>query len=255
MAVKPAANLPPKGITAVRTENKMSLSEKTLKPNTINSNHLQPDTRILVMTAVPAERDAVLRGLGNDARFDVRVAGVGPVMAAVNTTKLLSAAEYGLVVSAGIGGGFPGKAEMGSLVVANEIVAADLGAETPEGFCSLDQLGFGSTRIPVDAHLAKHVAEALLAARLSVHTGPVLTVSTVTGTAESTAELAARIPGAAAEAMEGYGVALAAQDCGVPVLEIRAVSNLVGPRDRAGWRIKEALDVLEIAGSVLTEVL
>lgn len=221
----------------------------------LNSNLLYSGKRILVMTAVPAERDAVLRGLGNDARFDVRVAGVGPVMAAVNTTKLLTTAEYGLVVSAGIGGGFPGKAEMGSMVVANEIIAADLGAETPEGFCSLDELGYGFTRIPLDANLVKALAEALLAAGLPAHTGPVLTVSTVTGTAASTAELVARVSGAAAEAMEGYGVALAAQHCGVPVLEIRAISNLVGPRDRAGWRIKEALEALETASSVLTEVL
>ncbi|MGC7879870.1 futalosine hydrolase, partial [Desulforudis sp. 1190] len=35
--------------------------------------------RILVMTAVSAEREAVLRGLRGDSRFDVLVAGVGPV--------------------------------------------------------------------------------------------------------------------------------------------------------------------------------
>jgi futalosine hydrolase len=29
----------------------------------------------------------------------------------------------------------------------------------------------------------------------------------------------------------------------------------VGPRDRAAWRIKEALDVLEAASRVLSEVL
>lgn len=208
--------------------------------------------RILVVTAVAAEREAVLRG---DGRFDVLVAGVGPVAAAANTAKVLATARYDLVVSAGIGGGFLGRAEVGSLVVADEIVAADLGVETLEGFSSLDELGFGSTRIPVDAGLVEAVTGALAAAGLTVRTGPVLTVATATGTAESAAELATRVPGAAAEAMEGYGVAFAAHERGVPVLEIRAVSNLVGPRDRAAWRIKEALDVLEAASSVLVEVL
>ncbi|MDI6710802.1 MAG: futalosine hydrolase [Bacillota bacterium] len=211
--------------------------------------------RILVVTAVAAEREAVLRGLHGDRMFDVLVAGVGPVAAAANTAKVLATAGYGLVVSAGIGGGFAGRAEVGSLVVADEIVAADLGVETPEGFISLDELGFGSTRLPVDAGLVKAVTGALAAAGLTVRTGPVLTVATGTGTAESAAELAARVPGAAAEAMEGYGVAFAAHECGVPVLEIRAISNLVGPRDRNAWRIKEALDVLQAAGSVLSEVL
>ena len=216
---------------------------------------MHSNKHVLVMTAVSAERDAVLRGLKGDTRFVVLTAGVGSVIAAINTVKALASAEYDLVICAGIGGGFSGKAEVGSLVVATEIIAADLGAETSEGFCSLDELGFGFTRVQIEANLVNRFTQALREARLSVSTGPVLTVSTVTGTAASSAELAARIPGAAAEAMEGYGVGLAAHDRGLPVLEIRAISNMVGPRDRSAWRIKEALDVLEAASAVLTEVL
>jgi futalosine hydrolase len=211
--------------------------------------------RVLVMTSVAAERDAVVRGLRGSSRFDVLAGGVGPAAAAASTATALAIAEYGLVVSAGIGGGFAGQAEVGSLVVANEIVAADLGAQTPEGFCSLDELGFGFTRVSVDASLVARVTEALRAAGLPVTTGPVLSVSTVTGTAATAIELASRVPGATAEAMEGYGVATAARARGVPVLEIRAISNVVGPRDRAAWRIKEALDLLEAASTVLLEVL
>lgn len=211
--------------------------------------------RVLVMTAVSAERDAVLRGLGNNPKFDVLVAGVGSVVAAVNTVKALVINEYSLVISAGIGGGFPGRAEVGSLVVANEIVVADLGAETSEGFCSVDELGFGFTHVQIEASLVDRVTRALQVAKLSVITGPVLTVSTVTGTAARAVELANRVPGATAEAMEGYGVGFAAFERGIPVLEIRAISNVVGPRERSTWRIKEALDVLEVASSVLTEVL
>jgi len=211
--------------------------------------------RVLIMTAVSAERDAVLRGLHSDSRFDVLVAGVGSVVAAVNTARALATAEYSLVISAGIGGGFPGRAEVGSLVVANKIVVADLGAETLEGFRSVEELGFGFTQIQIDASLVDRVTGALLVAKIPVNIGPVLTVSTVTGTATRGVELAARIPGATAEAMEGYGVGCAALDRGVPVLEIRAISNIVGSRERSTWRIKEALDVLEAASAVLTEVL
>jgi len=196
-----------------------------------------------------------MRGLKGDQRFDVLAVGVGPAAAAARTAKALITDEYSLVICAGIGGGFPGRADVGSLVVADEIIAADLGVETPAGFCSVDELGFGSTRVQVDADMVKRVTGALLSAGLPVYSGPVLTVSTVTGTAASAAELAARVPGAAAEAMEGYGVAIAALDSGIPILEIRAISNLVGPRDRTAWRIKEALDILEAAGPVLLEVL
>jgi futalosine hydrolase len=216
---------------------------------------LQSGRKILVMVAVSAEKEAVLRGLKERENFKVVQAGVGPVAAAVNTAKVLAITRYSLVVSAGIGGGFPGRAEVGSIVVADEIVAADLGVETPAGFQSLAEMGFGFDCIRADEGLVKKVYEALDTANLGVRTGPVLTVSTATGTAESAKDLATRVPGATAEAMEGYGVAWAANDCCVPVLELRAISNLVGPRDRTSWQIKKALDVLETAFSVLMEVL
>lgn len=215
----------------------------------------QSARRVLVITAVSAERDAVLRGLHNDTRFDVMAAGVGAVVAAITTAKALAASEYSLVISAGIGGGFPCRAEVGSLVVANEIVVADLGAETPEGFCSLDELGYGFTHLQIDASLVDRVTRGLLMAKLPVNIGPVLSVSTITGTTARSVDLTTRVPGATAEAMEGFGVGCAAQDYGVPVLEIRAISNMVGPRERSKWRINEALDVLEAACSVLAEVL
>jgi len=211
--------------------------------------------RVLIVTAVTAESDAVMRGLHGDTRFDVLVAGVGSVVAAVHTAKALTIAEYSLVISAGIGGGFPGRAEVGSLVVASEMVVADLGAETLEGFRSVDELGFGFTQIQTDAILVDRITSALLMAKIPFNIGPVLTVSTVTGTAARGVELASRIPGATAEAMEGFGVGFAALDRGLPILEMRAISNMVGPRERSTWRIKEALDVLEAFSAVLTEVL
>jgi futalosine hydrolase len=54
-----------------------------------------------------------------------------------------------------------------------------------------------------------------------------------------------------AEAMEGFGVATATARVGLPFAEIRAISNPVGPRDRAGWRIPEALAALERAAAAL----
>lgn len=232
--------------------------------------------RVLVVTAVRAEADSAAAGLapgapvtahripgghtlyrcaGAGTTVDVMAGGVGPAAAAAATATALTAAAvagapaYDLVVSAGIGGGFAGVAPPGTLVVADAIVAADLGAQTPDGHLPVEELGFGRSVHP-PAPLAERIAEALDA----VH-GPVLTVSTVTGTADRAAELAARHPRAAAEAMEGFGVAEAAATHGVPVVEIRAVSNAVGPRDRAAWRIGEALDALRNAFRLLRPVL
>ncbi|MFD3838432.1 futalosine hydrolase [Streptomyces sp. NPDC058642] len=205
--------------------------------------------RILVATAVPVERDAVARAF-DGAPVDVVAVGVGPALAAAATATALAGTPYGLVVSAGIAGGFQPEAPVGSLVVADEITAADLGAETAEGFVPVTELGFGTvTHRPPEALVRDAVAAT------GARRGAVLTVSTVTGTAARAAALRERHPTALAEAMEGFGVAEAAALHGVPVLEVRAVSNPVGPRDRAAWRIADALAALTDGFGKLAPVL
>ncbi|MFJ1655877.1 futalosine hydrolase [Streptomyces sp. NPDC088337] len=231
--------------------------------------------RVLVTTAVPVERDAVARAFAGPGReeplpalpgatlhrlpgppaVDLIAAGVGPALAAATTASALTAAAlggapYDLVVSAGIAGGFAPHAPVGSLVVADEITAADLGAETGEGFLPVTELGFGTV-----THRPPEALVRVIAAAVPARTGTVLTVSTVTGTAARADALRARHPGALAEAMEGFGVAEAAAAHRVPVLEVRAVSNPVGPRDRAAWRIGDALAALTEGFGKLAPVL
>ncbi|CAM5631228.1 Futalosine hydrolase [Streptomyces fumanus] len=97
--------------------------------------------------------------------WDLVAAGVGPALAAAGAATALTAAAldgrpYGLVVSAGIGGGFAPGAPVGSLVVADEITAADLGAETADGFLPVTELGFGTVTHRPPAGLVRRVADA-----------------------------------------------------------------------------------------------
>ncbi|WP_410810182.1 futalosine hydrolase [Micromonospora sp. 067-2] len=214
-------------------------------------------TGLLVVTAVPAEADAVRAGLA-DASVTVTPVGVGPAVAGAATARLLALAEaagrpYRAVVSAGVAGGFSGRAAVGDTVLGTAAIAADLGAESPDGFIPLDDLGMppallgGGSVVPADPQLLALLRAALPAAT----SGPVLTVSTVTGTAASTEALRRRHPEAVAEAMEGYGVAVAAAQAGVPFAELRTISNPIGPRDRDAWRLREALTALTTAAPAL----
>jgi futalosine hydrolase len=81
--------------------------------------------------------------------------------------------------------------------------------------------------------------------------GPILTVSTVTGTAAGRDRLRARHPQAVAEAMEGFAVATAAAQAGVVFGELRTIANPIGPRERAAWKIGDALAALTAAGPAL----
>jgi futalosine hydrolase len=218
---------------------------------------------LLIVTAVPAEAAAVRAGLAargeppDGAGTTVVPVGVGPAVAAAGTARLLARAQadgnpYQVVLSAGVAGGFADRVAVGGLVTATRSVAADLGAETPEGFLPVDELGMppeqlgGGSAVLTDPALLA----ALTAALPGPVTGAVLTVSTVTGTARTAGLLRERYPDAVAEAMEGYGVAVAATQAGLPFAELRAISNPVGPRDRAAWRLADALTALTEAAAL-----
>jgi futalosine hydrolase len=93
------------------------------------------------------------------------------------------------------------------------------------------------------------LVKALAAALPGAVVGDVLSLATVTGTAATAARLATSFPAAVAEAMEGFGVATAAG--GLPFVELRTISNPIGPRDRAAWQLKEAFEALSTASGVL----
>lgn len=205
-------------------------------------------TRLLVVTAVAAEADAVRAG-ADPGRVVVTPVGVGPAVAAAGTARLLAAGTpFRAVVSAGIAGGFPGRAVVGATVLGIRSIAADLGAETPDGFVPIEDLGFGTSVLAADAGLL-----AILTAALPVAVrGDILTLSTVTGTAGTATRLAHRFPAAVAEAMEGYGVASAAALARVPFAELRTISNPIGPRDRTAWRLPDALAALTKAAAAIS---
>ena len=221
-------------------------------------------SRLLVLTAVAAERDAILAGLGARGsdpasgvlRVDgvhVLAAGVGIAAAAARTARWLAEPRlaggpaYDGVISAGIGGAYAGRGDLGDTVVGRRSIAADLGADSPAGYLTLSDLGFGTEIVDADPDLSARMDSILPAA---IH-GSILSVHTVTGTAARASELSERHPDAVAEAMEGWGVATAAADRAVPFVEVRTVSNFVGPRDRSAWRIDLAMGALTRVGEAL----
>jgi futalosine hydrolase len=228
---------------------------------------------VLVICAVEAERDAVVRNLGPTTPAEVAGlsgvtvdtaagtlqvfhSGPGPVAAAITTATLLALGPgCELVVSAGIAGGFRGRAEIGDVVLADQVVAADQGVVTDEGFSTLRDLGLpgnGGYAMANSEHRAR-----LAAGPYRLRAGDVLTLSCMTGTDARATELADRYPRAVAEAMEGYGVVEAVlrdyprTGRNLAFAEIRAISNIIGRRDRSTWNIPLAFGALADAMSTL----
>jgi len=178
----------------------------------------------------------------------VLTTGVGKVNAALALGATLVVRRTRLLLSVGVGGAYPGSGlHPGDLAVAAEENYGDEGAEGGKGFLDMEEVGIPSwagvegpcfNRFPAD----REVGAALLSAAQivgRVACGPFVTVSTVTGSHARAEGLEQRFS-AVCETMEGAAVAHAALSRGVPFGEIRGISNAVGPRDRASWRLAEA---------------
>lgn len=196
--------------------------------------------RILVVCAVAEEAQAIEAGRSLRHELDVLVCGVGPAAAAAATARTIAensqmGRAYDVVVNAGICGAFRGRARIGDLLIATDSVAAELGVALPWRFQPIDEIGFGTNRIGCNTVLTVAVEGVR---------GEILTLSSITGSDGLAANLAHRYPDAIGEAMEGFGVATAAQQAGLPFAEIRAVSNYIGDRDVEKWDWTAALKTL-----------
>lgn len=176
------------------------------------------------------------------------VSGIGKANAAMATATALQAVPAPWVLAVGVGGGYPGSGlEVGDLAVATVEIYGDEGVDTPAGWQGLEAIGFPVWRgqgreyfgrLPTDTDGSSSLAGA--AAREGhVVAGPFVTVSTVTGSAARAATLEERFA-SVCESMEGAAIAHAALVAGTRFVEVRGISNRVGPRQRADWQVGRA---------------
>jgi futalosine hydrolase len=150
------------------------------------------------------------------------------------------------ILQIGIAGAYTGAREevkiLGTPVIIEKEVVADLGAEDFDSFLSLNDLDLGrleyyeSKRLDAFDDLFENSLKTL-----PVVTGA--TVNTATGT-EATGMLRAEKYGVEVESMEGAGALKFGEDFGIPVLQIRSISNIATTRDRESWDIIGAIKSL-----------
>lgn len=195
---------------------------------------MKPKYEFAVCFAAALEGEGLPESVGGRSVAHIQT-GVGPVNAAYAVTRFLMEHTVGALIICGVGGAYPGSGlSIGSVVCADSETYGDLGADSPAGFLDMQALGFpvidGAdpifNRMPLDL--------------FPVHRRvPFVTCATCTGTDAQASLLVART-GGAVESMEGAAVVHVARLMGAKVGEVRGISNLVGNRDRAGWKLREA---------------
>lgn len=169
------------------------------------------------------------------------VTGVGIPHTLLHLPALIARHRPALIVNTGIAGAYEGGGwEIGDLVLGTSEVFADLGMEVPggEGFEPLGAYDFAdaSVRAPLPLSAPETAVEGLKRGRGA-------TVNQCTGTDETGARRR-RLFNVDFESMEGAAAALAARAAGLPLLEIRAISNMAARRDMRPENVARALERL-----------
>lgn len=186
--------------------------------------------------------------------LDLLVTGVGMVPTAVWLTRALIERRPQLALNLGVCGSFDPALPPGSVVHVTSDGFAELGAEDGEGFLSVQDLGLiAPDEPPFRGGRLENAAPAVPAiAALRAARG--ITVSTVHGHEPSIREAVTRWS-PDVESMEGAAFFYACMTAGVPCAQVRAVSNRVERRNRAAWKLDEAVAALStIATRVLAEL-
>lgn len=199
------------------------------------------------------DRDLPVRASIHSIPFYLGITGIGSVNTASRLTRFIERVDPDLVIQAGIAGTFRDSGlGIGDVAVADREVYIHAGVENPASSYPLDPLPFPLVEgrketckgvfhpDPDFSETAQKSAEnALFDAGVKVKKGVFITVSTITASSETERLLYNRFA-PLAESMEGAAAAQTANLYGIPFVEIRAVSNFVGIRDKSRWNIPKA---------------
>jgi futalosine hydrolase len=213
--------------------------------------------RILYVTATETEGDTLMRLLkpaGEKGVYEFRgnniellVTGVGPVATAWSLTKRLAAdPRPDIVINGGIAGSYRDDIRTGAVLFPLTDTFADTGIEDHEkrltmfdaGLADPDGFPFSGGVLRLADDLFPLVGGLCPSARA-------ITVSRASGSEKTIAALRADFD-PDIETMEGAALFYVCLAEKVPFVALRAVSNKVEPRNRAGWNTRLALDNLSV---------
>jgi futalosine hydrolase len=181
------------------------------------------------------------------------VTGVGMVATAAWCSRTLARESYDLALNVGICGSFDAALPLATVVHVTTDRIAELGAEDDDRFLTLHELGLSDAANAAANGVMVNDHPPALSALRSLPSVAGITVNTVHGGAASIAAVRERFH-PQIESMEGAAFMYACVMQGVPFAQIRGVSNLVERRNRAAWKMAEAIDaVCGVAGTLLDE--
>lgn len=237
-----------------------------------------PDCDVLILIPSRLEREQ-LRKIWKDDRLvqsgltiQIAECGFGVIAAAANAVRWIARYRPSQVVLLGIAGSYRDELPAGTAYCFDQVACDGIGVGRGSQFIPAGDLGWQQwpgnreetaigdildlrspsalpdARSNSDGNSVQHPDNrnpddrAEPAGLVSTSPGLLLTVTSAAAGADDLSWRQQRYPTAVAEEMEGFAVALACRLEKVPLTIIRGISNRAGDRDKANWRIAEALE-------------
>ncbi|MFT3903198.1 MAG: futalosine hydrolase [Niabella sp.] len=201
--------------------------------------------KILLIAATIGEVLPLQRLLVSYKNVDTLITGIGGVATAYALGKKLHEKKYDLLLQAGIAGSFSPELPLGSVVAVSKDCFGDLGVvEKKTRLSVFDMNLMDRNEHPFKkGRLGNPHKELLSLARIKKVSA--VSVNEVSTEAKDIRYFS-QVLKCDVESMEGAAFHYVALQEGIPFLQIRSISNYVGERNKQKWRMKAAIENLNL---------
>lgn len=200
---------------------------------------------VLVVAATPKEIQPFLDNVRQSAglvaghTIDVLISGVGLTSATYHLTRQVLLKRPQFIIQAGIAGCFTKNTVLGSVAVVRQDCIADEAVMESGKLKTVFDLRLNSAgKFPFSGGWL--INENVILKKLPHTKVRAISVNHIT-TSEKMIELYRKKFNPAIESMEGAALQYVALSEKIPFIQLRAVSNYIGERDKKRWNMKEAI--------------
>jgi futalosine hydrolase len=180
--------------------------------------------------------------VSNNKKFSVgfHESGIGMLASSISLMKMFTQETPTLIIQVGIAGCFDKKIPLGKVFVVKDDFAGDIGVMENKVWKDLFDMKLDK---PNDAPYEKKSLPNPWLNQFNVmqlSTKKAVTVNTISTDKNRIQLLSGRYK-AVLESMEGASLHYIGRDLTIPFIQLRAVSNYVGERDKSKWKMQEAI--------------
>lgn len=209
--------------------------------------------RVIITAATVAEwmpafleMKQLYTGESQRLKIQFHQSGVGMLATAISITRMVLEDKPDLIIQAGIAGCFDESVALGKPLAIKEENLADMGVEEDGKWKDIFDLKlekssyhpFERRKLP-NPWLQKFNL-------LKLPEVSAVTINEIS-TNKERIQLIRKKYEPVTESMEGAALHYVCREAGIPFIQLRAVSNYIGERDKSNWKIKEAIDNLNQA--------